>query len=859
MNWIPTRNGGFYFKRFEFFQNNNSLFKDLPLKSMLFASAKNGGPFALTLNPNHVLVEMKKDDPKHIMIFNNKGVMMHKIERKDNPQIVVLDFLENETLFALFKDGTYWLIDPHTGRVRVFNLGQRFLAEYISDGKVAANGCVFYTATKMGFHFHFIADVMNASAVEFRHNDLKTKPAAFLPIPPKVSYSEKWECLVTHEVAGLYRLVQDQTREEIIYNSQYTNPSNALFSSLPEIKSIVKIALSPSEEGDSKFFAFLTKNNVLHIQPADFSSSKKEISYRVETEKEWTGLYWCSEDAVVLNRGRNLKIFIQQYEANYKVPEKSKGLLLSQEIDGLKIVSSQSTGILRMIPKFYYDVLHPVSLASGSVLYKAYDEFERREPSSEETLINNKEALKEAVENCISSACFETNVDDQLKLLRAASFGKSFLSTANSKFDHESFAEACKYLRVVNALKNESFARAITYRQLKSMSDEHLIDILIKYQKFYLADEICKYLSFPQRLIPRIYIQWACAKIESNEPEDVLSTIIHKKLKQTKNISYTEIASRAHEISKTTLALNLLKCETSLSKKVPVLIWMDKFELALSEAIRSRDPNLIYLVILRLMKTNLDDASIFNMLSKNPVSRPFLINCLKNFFPDKLEGFHVNHLNAEQRGLFTVGKAYEREKLVHRVELLKYAVDFFSSKESKDKFYEKVTKEQYDLLTKLMKSKGDDMAGKPINTLLEYFFKSGDVKEAEHMRKSYDIPQRRFNLTRLKTIAEKGKWDEFEAAIAEQAKSKHAVPYFAIVEILTEAGQNERAIKYIQKLPDVDDQIKILKLIDALKPAAEVAMANKRYEVLEDLMHNPGVDPMLRDNITAFLSGQKKR
>jgi len=262
---------------------------------------------------------------------------------------------------------------------------------------------------------------------------------------------------------------------------------------------------------------------------------------------------------------------------------------------------------------------------------------------------------------------------------------------------------------------------------------------------------------------------------------------------------------------------------------------------------------------LRLMKTNLDDTSIFNMLSKNPISKPFLINCLKNFFPDKLDSYQIGHLSAEQRGLYAISKAYETRKMTKRTDLLKYAAEFFSSKDAKDKFYEKVTKEQHEFLTKLIKSKGEDIVEKPLNTILESLLKSGDLKDAEHFRKTFDIPLRRYNLTRLKTIAERGKWEDFETVVAEQARSKWPIPYFAIVDMLIEFNQNDRAIKYIQKLPDVNDQIKILNLIGVPKAAAEVAKANKRYDVLEDMVHNSNLDPMLREDINAFLLSLKKR
>jgi len=70
--------------------------------------------------------------------------------------------------------------------------------------------------------------------------------------------------------------------------------------------------------------------------------------------------------------------------------------------------------------------------------------------------------------------------------------------------------------------------------------------------------------------------------------------------------------------------------EPSLAKRVPVLLWMatyqeenskNYYEKALDDALKSRDSNLIYLVIMKFLKsTKLDESYTFTLMSQNPIT-----------------------------------------------------------------------------------------------------------------------------------------------------------------------------------------------------------------------------------------------
>lgn len=65
------------------------------------------------------------------------------------------------------------------------------------------------------------------------------------------------------------------------------------------------------------------------------------------------------------------------------------------------------------------------------------------------------------------------------------------------------------------------------------------------------------------------------------------------------DIALTEIAHEAAKKNQKVLAKKLLEKETSITRKIPVLVWMKEFESSLEEAFIGKDTNLINLVLIK--------------------------------------------------------------------------------------------------------------------------------------------------------------------------------------------------------------------------------------------------------------------
>lgn len=69
--------------------------------------------------------------------------------------------------------------------------------------------------------------------------------------------------------------------------------------------------------------------------------------------------------------------------------------------------------------------------------------------------------------------------------------------------------------------------------------------------------------------------------------------------------------------------------EPSLAKRIPVLLWMASYqqtnnnffyERALQDAILSKDSNLIFLVIMKFLKSDMEENYKFGILSQNIIT-----------------------------------------------------------------------------------------------------------------------------------------------------------------------------------------------------------------------------------------------
>ena len=867
MNWIAV--GDAQFKLFEFYKIKNKIFSSLELKHMLYAQAKFGGPIAITSAPDEYIMGSEANNVaiKNICIFKNDGSLLHTIPKDEMAKIVGMDFLDEEYLIVIMQEGSYVLIDPFKGIKRGYNLSTRFMAEYIVEAKVIDNSVVFYTNFKDTYRFYYVKNIFAPNCQAFEHADLKTKPSFFIPISAKSSLSESLECLVTNPVAGIHRLIEEKD-EMILFNSN--NASTQFLANLPDIKEIKLIAVSPSPDIDAQMIAFFTNDNSLYVVSSDFTKElmrKQNIqleSADSKSRKKAVKMLWCAEEAVVLFSGRKLCIVNEKNSEIKTYGPSTKALLPVQELDGIKIISNQKCELLRALPSCYVNIFKINSIANAKDLYEAYEDYESRQASYENNILTEKKGLQEAVEECIEAACFELNITDQLRLLKAAHFGKTFLSPNNSTFDHNKFSESCKFLRVISSLRNESLARAITYDQFRRLNENQVARILVRYQLYYLADEVCKFLGYSPKLASSIYVSWACAKIESaqnvdegsDSQQEALAAAIYDKLKNESSISFAEIARKAVDIGKDHLAKKLLEKEKSFSKKLQVLLEMRDYVNSFREAMYSKDPNLIEMVIFKMQgDPNLREQEVWNLLSKTQLSKKLLLDYFKNFKPTSMDDFLITFANGDERAYLAIKNGYNTKDLPRRMTLIKdYALKFF-----KDKFCEDVTKEQYEFLSHLIKTEGLQTKEVPINVQLEKLFMEEKFDEAEKIRKKFKIGDRNYYTIRAKAMIKGEKWTELDGLLADKNKKSATIPWFSVVDMLVEAGEFDRVEKHVLKLSDIDEQIAVLKMINRYQTAADVAYKNKRPDALEDMLRIPYVEDYVKESIMTMLNTMKRK
>ena len=410
---------------------------------------------------------------KNICIFKNDGTLMHQIPKDNLPKIVGMDFIDEEYLVVFFQEGSFAMIDPHKGYMKRYNLGERFIGEVIVEAKVVDNSVVFYTHFNSNYKFYYIKNIFSLEYDHFHHSEIKTKPSFFLPISPRSSLSERLECLVTHATSGIHRMIEGK-EEMILFNA--TAATSKFLKDLPDIKEIKLIGTSPSLEIDKQMMAFITKSLSLYVVSSDFKKvlMRKENCLGPDIDpkvlKRPMKLLWCSEDAIVVFHNKQFHIITRDNSYIKTYGSGVKGLLPCQEIDGIKIMSNNKCEILRTLPDFYINIFKLNSTAKSKDLYEAYEEYESRQASYENNILVDKKSLQDAVEQCIEAACFELNVNDQLRLLKAAHFGKTFLNPGNSTFDHNKFPQACELLRVIHAFRTERICRISSTKSKQTIS-----------------------------------------------------------------------------------------------------------------------------------------------------------------------------------------------------------------------------------------------------------------------------------------------------------------------------------------------------------------------------------------------------
>ena len=287
---------------------------------------------------------------------------------------------------------------------------------------------------------------------------------------------------------------------------------------------------------------------------------------------------------------------------------------------------------------------------------------------------------------CIEAAGNEWQPTIQKMLLRAAQLGKSFLMDT---IDPELFVSMCQTLRILNAIHHYKIALPLTYQQYEILGKSGLLNRLILRRQYNLAIQICRHLNMPEAEgIPRIMTDWACYKIKHGHVDaEQLASEISAKLGIGSKVSYSSIALKAIECKQDRLAVRyanqfsilffsflvlhlffyliklfcrLLDFEHRASEQIPLLLKLGQEPQALTKAVDSGDPNLVYHVLV-VLKENYSSDKFYMTIRQYPSVNALYAKLCNTIQMGSLEQIYEQEDNFNAQAMLSVRDSYSAQ------------------------------------------------------------------------------------------------------------------------------------------------------------------------------------------------------
>uniref|UniRef100_A0A672PJT6 Vacuolar protein sorting-associated protein 16 homolog n=1 Tax=Sinocyclocheilus grahami TaxID=75366 RepID=A0A672PJT6_SINGR len=759
------------------------------LRDCLVAAAPYGGPIGefcfITLLRKIVSEYSFVDDLSLCLLQWKSGVVKQ------------LGWTVSDDLLCVQEDGTVLVYDLLGGFKRHFSMGNEVSQSQVLETKI------FHSPYGTG-----VAILTGALRFTLATNIDDIKLRRLPEVPDLQGAPSCWAVLTQDRQSKV--LVANGSHLFVLDNTACTPVTPPGLS--PQASSIVHMCVSFSY----KYLALLTDSGHVWMGTSNLKDKFVLLLFSCRCRRPKSQ----QPSAVVMWDGLLLVVGECKETIQYHLDDDS---ILVPELDGVRIISGTHHELLQEVPGACEEIFKIASMAPGALLLEAHKEYEKESQKADEYLreIKEQSLLSEAVRQCVEAAGHEHEPETQKTLLRAASFGKCFLSN----FPPEQFVSMCRDLRVLNAVRDYTVGIPLSLTQFKQMTIQVLIDRLV-YRKLYpLAIEVCCYLKTPEyQGVSRVLKHWACYKVQQKEESDeVIAKAVSVKLADAAGISYSEIATKAYESGRTELAIKLLEFEPRSGEQVPLLLKMKKSPLALSKAIESGDTDLVYTVVMYL-KNELNRGDFFMMLRNQPVALSLYKQFCKHQEQDTLKDLFNQDDDHEELGNFYVKASYKEQRLEARIAHLQSAVDEYYK--AKKEFSAKTTEDEMRLLRfqrKLEEEKGEQLVGFSLHDTMTTLLSVGLHKHVEQLYKDFRVPDKRFWWLRLKALAEKEDWEELEKF----SKSKKSpIGYLPFVEVCIKHHNKYEARKYVSKVT-LEQKVKAHLAVGDVEGAAEAAIERR--------------------------------
>ncbi|EPQ52133.1 vacuolar assembling/sorting protein VPS16 [Gloeophyllum trabeum ATCC 11539] len=783
-SWQAMQDANVFYRR----QQIYSIPGKLPnLDDYKVAACRYGGPLAL-MRDNDKLVALGRATPvfakAQIQVFSpaGEGLLIFSWEQA---RIVRFGWTGDERLVVLNEEGVYRIYDLQ-GEYEQYSLGSEVAEIGVEDAKIHDNGLVALTNS---LTFLEVRGWSGGKPVTLANPGLSQPPSSWTIIPPELTISRHVEVLLSVE-STIYTVDNLENTDQRISRGPFTH-----------------MASSPN----GKSLALLTFAGLLLVVSADFQRNLAEFDTTNVPGAEGSvrQVEWCGNDAILVTWD-NLALMVGPFGDTLQFFYSGPTFAVT-EVDGVRVVGPDVCDFIQKVPASTVSVFRPGSTSPSAILYDAWENFAKRSPKADESIRSIRPELGRAVDECIDAAGQEWEPYWQRRLLNAAKFGRSFLDL----YDPTDFINMGQSLKVLNAVRDYQIGIPITYTQYIHASPAQLVSRLTARNLHLLALRISTYLSLKPDPVLK---HWACAKILRSKPSatgsgknaeltgdsEVCRMIVDKFEKLGGGgVSYADIAKKAWEVGRTSLATKLLDYEPRASDQVPLLLSMKEDRLALAKAVDSGDPDLVYHVLLHLQKS-MSLGSFFRLLEDGgeqlaPATRLLQVYAREQN-RDMLRDFYYSDDRRVESAVLLLEEASNMTDPTAKINTVKAAQKFFS--EDKERGFEaKMMDESVRLLTAQQQLEKDadgkiPFFGLSVNETIRTCLLNGMSKKADKIKSDFKVPDKRFWYIKLYALTAMRDFEGLDAF----AKSKRSpIGYEAFVRHLVEKGHQKEAAGYVAR------------------------------------------------------------
>ncbi|KIM47049.1 hypothetical protein M413DRAFT_440594 [Hebeloma cylindrosporum] len=776
--------GTFFYRR----QQCYSIPGKLPeLDDYVIAGCRYGGPIALMRDQTKLLA-LGRSTPAitkaQIQVYSPAGEGL-LIFSWDQSKIIRFGWTIDEQLAVLNEEGVYRLYDLQ-GEYQQHSLGTEAAELGIIDARIQDNGFVALTTSLTLLE---VKGWEGSRPLTLANPGLTEPPHSWAVIPPDLNISRHVEVLLSVD-ATIHTVDNLESVDQRLSQGPFTH-------------------ISPSPNGKS--LALLAFSGTLLVVSSDFQRSFAEFDTLAVAGVQGPvkQVEWCGNDAILVT-WTSLAVLVGPFGDTLHYTYSGSTFAIT-EIDGVRVLGEDVCDLIQKVPASTLSIFKPGSTSPSAILYDAWESFTKKSPKADESIRSIRPELAKAVDECIDAAGQEWEPHWQRRLLNAAKFGRGFLEFHNPT----DFVHMGQTLKVLNAVRYYEIGIPLTYLQYNYASPSRLITRLTARNMHLLALRISGFLGLKPDTVLK---HWACAKIMRSRPtttgvgkdaelggDEEVCRLIVKKFKEVGGVevSYADIAKKAWEVGRGSLATKLLDHEPQGSDQVPLLLSMKEDKLALIKAVDSGDTDLVYHVLLHLHK-RLPLGSFFRLLEEGGKALIPAGKLLEVYAREQnremLRDFYYSDDRRVESAVLSLDEASRMLDQASKITAVKTAQKFFS--EDKDRSFEaKMTDESARLLVfqQQLESEANGKIkffGLTVNETIRTCLLNGLSKRADKIKSDFKVPDKRFWYIKLHALTESRDFEGLEGF----AKSKRSpIGYEAFVHHLVEKGYPKEAVPYVSK------------------------------------------------------------